>query len=88
MPTKSESPSNERQRQVREDCCVVRGRSMLCWKRARTVFGGCHGDDEKEVFHELCQLVDDVVRVYLESGKPLPSPVCGTDLIHKLQSVA
>ena len=52
------------------------------------IFGGCHGDDEKKVFQELCQLVEDVIRVYLESGKPLPSPVCGANLIDKLQSVA
>ena len=51
-------------------------------------FGGCHGDDEKEVFHELCQLVEDVIRVYLENGKPLPSPVCGGDLINQLHAIA
>ncbi len=30
-----------------EDQCYVGGAPGL-------IFGGCHGDDEKEVFHELC----------------------------------
>ena len=64
-----------------EDQCFVGSAPGL-------IFGGCHGDDEKKVFHELCELVEDAVRVYLESGKPLPSPVRGADLIDKLQSVA
>jgi len=34
-------------------------------------YGGCHGDDEKEVFAELCALVEEVVELYKQDGKPL-----------------
>ncbi len=34
-------------------------------------YGGCHGDDEKEVFEELCQLVDEAIELYEKDGKPL-----------------
>lgn len=37
-------------------------------------YGGCHGDDEQAVFAELCDLVEEVVAVYKQEGKPLPSP--------------
>ncbi len=36
--------------------------------------GGCHGDDAKAVFAELCELVDFVVQGYLADGDPLPPP--------------
>ena len=35
-------------------------------------YGGCHGDDEKAVFAELCEVVDEVIALYLEDGTPLP----------------
>jgi predicted RNase H-like HicB family nuclease len=38
------------------------------------ILGGCHGDDEQEVFEELCQLVDEVVSLYQQEGRPLPPP--------------
>jgi predicted RNase H-like HicB family nuclease len=37
-------------------------------------YGGCHGDDEKEVFAELYALVEEVVELYKQDGKPLPPP--------------
>ena len=27
------------------------------------ILGGCHGDDEKQVFEELCQIVDEVIEL-------------------------
>ena len=38
------------------------------------VYGGCHGDDERQVFAELCQIVDEVIHLYRVDGKPLPRP--------------
>ena len=52
------------------------------------IFGGCHGDDEKAVFEELCQVVEEAIQTYVEDGKPLPRPTCGRDFVNKLQSVA
>ena len=34
--------------------------------------GGCHGIDEKEVFAELCQIVDEAILLYHADGKSLP----------------
>ena len=34
--------------------------------------GGCHGDNEEEVFAELCVIVDDIVAIYEEDGDPYP----------------
>ena len=42
------------------------------------VFGGCcHGDDEKQVFAELCVIVDECIEVLEEDGTPLPPPTAG-----------
>jgi predicted RNase H-like HicB family nuclease len=50
-------------------------------------YGGCHGDDEKHVFEELCQIVDEMVALYHQDLKPLPSATCGRDLADQLASV-
>lgn len=34
-------------------------------------FGGCHGADAKEVFSELCTIVDEIVDIYERDGLPL-----------------
>ncbi len=41
------------------------------------MYGGCHGDDEQEVFAELCLIVDDAVRSYHDRGRPLPPATAG-----------
>jgi len=38
-------------------------------------YGGCHGDDEKRVFAELCKLVDETIELYRKEGRSLPSAV-------------
>ena len=52
------------------------------------IYGGCHGDDEREVFEELCRIVAEAIELYRKDGKPLPPPTCGRDLANKLQSVS
>ena len=47
------------------------------------ITGGCHGDDEKKVFKELCVIVEEVIAIHKEDGKPLPPPTIG--LIDRLQ---
>jgi predicted RNase H-like HicB family nuclease len=51
------------------------------------VYGGCHGEDERTVFEELCIVVDEAIELYRQQGKPLPPPTAGRDLANKLQSV-
>ena len=53
-----------------EDQCFVGSAPGL-------VYGGCHGDDEKDVFNELCQIVEEAIAFYVEDGKPLPAATCG-----------
>lgn len=48
------------------------------------IYGGCHGDDEKEVFVELCEIVDETIELYARDGKPLPSPTAGKDYANKM----
>jgi hypothetical protein len=50
--------------------------------------GGCHGDDERQVFAELCDIVEEVIRLSLAEGRPLPPLTSGRDLANKLQDVA
>ena len=42
-------------------------------------YGGCHGDDEKSVFAELCQIVEETVKVYEAEKRPLPPATSGYD---------
>ena len=42
-------------------------------------YGGCHGPDERAVFAELCELVEETIELYESEGKPLPAPTSGFD---------
>src|SRR5437867_6012140 len=52
------------------------------------IYGGCHGDDEKAVFDELCRIVEEAIELYKKDGKPLPRPPSGRDFANKMQPVA
>ena len=47
-------------------------------------YGGCHGDNEQEVFAELCQIVEETIELYRRDDKPLPSPTSGKDYANKM----
>ncbi len=64
-----------------EDQCYVGSAPGL-------IYGGCHGGDEKEVFDELCQVVEEAIELYRKDGKSLPPPTSGRDFATKMQSVA
>jgi len=51
-------------------------------------YGGCHGDDEQEVFNELCQIVEETIALYRREGRPLPPPTSGKDYANKMLAVA
>ena len=61
-----------------EDQCYVGSAPGL-------IFGGCHGDDERQVFEELCQIVEEAIDLYRKDGKALPPPTSGRDLANHLQ---
>ncbi|MCY4417085.1 MAG: hypothetical protein OXE87_12385 [Chloroflexi bacterium] len=62
-----------------EDQCYVGSAPGL-------IYGGCHGDDERAVFDELCQIVDEAIALYREDGKPLPPATSGRDLANTLSA--
>jgi predicted RNase H-like HicB family nuclease len=51
-------------------------------------YGGCHGDDEKAVFAELCETVDEMIELYKRDGKPLPPPTSGKDYANRMLCIA
>ena len=52
------------------------------------ILGGCHGPNEKDVFDELCQIVEEAIQLYEKDGEPLPPPTSGRDYANRMQSVA
>jgi predicted RNase H-like HicB family nuclease len=63
-----------------EDQCYVGSAPGL-------VYGGCHGVDEKQVFNELCDIVEEAIQIYKAEKKPLPPATAGLDCAKKLQLV-
>jgi predicted RNase H-like HicB family nuclease len=64
-----------------EDGCYVGSAPGL-------VYGGCHGPDEKQVFNELCEIVDEILELYRKDGRPLPLATSGRDFVNRMQDVA
>lgn len=64
-----------------EDRCYVGSSPGL-------LYGGCHGEDEKRVFDELCQIVEETIALYKRDSKPLPPATSGRDFANKMQQVA
>ena len=64
-----------------EDGCYVGSSPGL-------LYGGCHGDDEQQVFEELCHVVEEIIDLYRQDGKPLPPSTSGRDFANKMQDVA
>jgi predicted RNase H-like HicB family nuclease len=60
-----------------EDQCYVGSSPGL-------LFGGCHGEDQQQVFQELCRIVEEIVELYRQEQKPLPPPTAGRDLVNAL----
>jgi predicted RNase H-like HicB family nuclease len=52
------------------------------------IYGGCHGDDEKKVFEELCSIVEEAIELYKRDNRPLPPPTSGRDYANKMLDVA
>ena len=51
-------------------------------------YGRCHGDNEYEVFNELCEIIEETIKIYKEDGKPLPIPLTGKEFVNAMQKVA
>ena len=64
-----------------EDQCYVGSAPGL-------IYGGCHGEDERQVFAELCQIVEEAIQLYRSDSKPLPPPTSGCDIANRLEALA
>jgi len=51
-------------------------------------YGGCHGNEPRAVFHELCQIVEEMIEIYKRDGKTLPPPLSGKELVNAMQKIA
>ncbi len=51
-------------------------------------YGGCHGENEHQVFDELCQVIEETIHIYEEDGKPLPRPLSGKEFVNAMHKVA
>jgi len=43
------------------------------------MLGGVHGDDEAQVYAELCQAVEEWIAIHAQDGLPLPPATAGKD---------
>ena len=44
----------------------------------------CHGEDERRVYAELCQIVEEWIQTLKRDGKPLPPSTAGKDVAGKI----
>lgn len=44
----------------------------------------CHGDNEAEVYAELCEIVEEWLEILKQDGKPLPPPTAGRGIVEKI----
>ncbi|PON18496.1 hypothetical protein C2W62_07640 [Candidatus Entotheonella serta] len=44
----------------------------------------CHGDDEAQVYADLCQIVEEWIDLMQQDGRPLPPPIAGRQLAEKI----
>jgi predicted RNase H-like HicB family nuclease len=63
-----------------EDACYVGSAPGL-------MLGGCHGDDERAVFDELCAIVEETIALYRADGRALPPPTAGRGVVMALAKV-
>ena len=42
-------------------------------------YGGCHGENEAEVYKKLCEIVEENINLYKENGKSLPLETTGKE---------
>ncbi len=48
----------------------------------------CHGENEAQVYQELCQIVEEWISIMQSQGKPLPPPTAGKHLLEQIISLA
>jgi predicted RNase H-like HicB family nuclease len=46
----------------------------------------CHGNDEAQVYAELCQIVDEWITIFKQEEKPLPPTTAGKNIVDQILS--
>ena len=64
-----------------EDSCFIGSCPEL-------LIGGCHGNDPRSVFNELCEIIEETIELYKQDSKPLPKPMSGREFVNAMQKVA
>ena len=44
----------------------------------------CHGDDEADVYAQLCQIVEEWIETLKSDGQPLPPPTAGRGIAQRI----
>jgi predicted RNase H-like HicB family nuclease len=44
----------------------------------------CHGNDEAQVYAELCEIVDEWIEQLKQNGKSLPEPTAGKNIAERI----
>jgi predicted RNase H-like HicB family nuclease len=47
----------------------------------------CHGNDEAQVYAELCQIVEEWIIILKQEGKPLPPTTAGKNIVDHILSM-
>jgi predicted RNase H-like HicB family nuclease len=47
----------------------------------------CHGNDEAQVYAELCEIVDEWIEILKKEGKPLPPSTAGKHIAEQIAAV-
>ena len=50
-------------------------------------YGGCNGENESDVFTELCRICEETIDLYRKEGRSLPSPTAGKDYANKMLNI-
>ena len=45
----------------------------------------CHGDNEEDVYRQLCRILEEWIEIYEEDNMPLPSSISGKKYSGKFQ---
>ena len=45
----------------------------------------CHGDNEEDVYHELCEILEEWIEIYGEDSRPLPPSISAKEYSGKFQ---
>ncbi|HEY3321902.1 MAG TPA: type II toxin-antitoxin system HicB family antitoxin [Planctomycetota bacterium] len=51
-------------------------------------YGGCHGSDPKRVFAELCEIIEETIKIYRLEGRKLPKPMSGREFVNAMHRIA